>query len=607
MASSNDDKPYLAMPGSGLFLQLVLLPIVFSSQIQQSYSQSVSVTINSPPFNMVAHENLYVSVQVTSTYQLQSCQAFVEDRTNQLTSSPPYWIGTLSLAGLARGNKVLTVVATDVFGNSNQAQRSFVYDLPPTLSVTAPPNGTVVRSNLHVTASANDDGPTPPIIDAVDQSNFYARGTNTLDTNIFLADGQALTLTIRATDSLGQTTNITRQVYVVLSSNLVEVARVSAGEIRDMDGDRILFVSNNGSTNLLMNKSRSTGTENVVYQTTDSVGITYLTPSGVAFEAPMNDSSLTRVYEDRNGSLLDRGPLGDGAIVRKGNFLFWGNGFLSSIFVGDLLTTTTTTITNNLGGYNNFFHSDGTILLTGGVPSHSIVRYRAGVFSVLASDPNTYFDHPQTDGSNVCCIIFPPGGSTLVFLTNGTTSKIADTPIEYQMNNGWIVYTRDAGTGAYQIWRRAPDGTTVQLTFYGTSSTVGALAPNGEVAFYNNSHLYISKGSWPPADVGLTSGNYLGPYLTPFWQNGCWYARIGGSLFRINTGSPQIISPQATANAFSFEIVGAIGQHVVSQSSTDLVHWTDFATNNIADGASMGVTDTGLAGVPAKYYRLKLQ
>jgi hypothetical protein len=604
MAPSNGDRRYLALPGARLFSQLILLLIGFSFQIQQSYGQDVSVSILFPGSGAAAHENLPVTVQVTSTYQLQGCVAFVEDRTNQLVFSGGYWTGTLSLTGLARGNKTLTVVATDVFGNSGQAQRSIVYDLAPTLSVTTPRNGTVIRSRVQVSASAADDGPTPPVIQ-VFNGNELARGTNTLDTSIVLPDGQLVTLTIRATDSLGQITNVTRQVYVQLSSNLVEVARVSDGEIRDVDGDRILFVSNNGSTNRLMTRSRSTGTENIVYQTTDSVGITALTPSGIAFEAPMNDASLTRVYEDRNGSLLNRGALGGGDIVRKGNVLSWGNGFL--IYLADLLSTNTTAITN-LGGYNNFFHSDGTVLLTGGVPSHSIQRYRAGVFSVLASDPNIEFDWPQTDGSNVCCRIFPPGANyMLVFLTNGTTAKIADNAILYQMNNGWIAYTRGAGAEPYQVWRRAPDGTTVQLTFYGSSSTLGALAPNGEVAFYNNSHLYISKGSWPPVDVGLTPDNYLGPYLRPFWQDGCWYARMGDTLFRIYTGSPQIISPQATANAFRFEIVGAIGQQIVSQTSTDLIHWTDLATNNIADGATMGVADNGLSAVPAKYYRLRLQ
>jgi hypothetical protein len=278
MASSNDSKRYLDLPGTGLFSQLILLLFVFSFQIQQSRGQSISVSFAFPPPGAIAHENLDVAVQVTSTYQLQGCLAFVEDRTNQLVFSAGYWSGTLSLAGLARGNKVLTVVATDVFGNSSQAQCSFVYDLPPTLVVTAPPNGTVVRSNVHVTASATDDGPTAPTIavGVIDQNNLYiiyARGTNTLDTNVVLADGQLVTLRIRATDSLGQFTDINRQVYVQLSSNLVEVARVSDGEIGDVDGDRILFVSSNGSTNRLMIRSRSAGSENVVYQTTDSVGI----------------------------------------------------------------------------------------------------------------------------------------------------------------------------------------------------------------------------------------------------------------------------------------------------------------------------------------------
>jgi hypothetical protein len=53
--------------------------------------------------------------------------------------------------------------------------------------------------------------------------------------------------------------------------------------------------------------------------------------------------------------------------------------------------------------------------------------------------------------------------------------------------------------------------------------------------------------------------------------------------------------------------VGAIGQRIVTQSSTDLLNWMNIATNTVADGSSMSVADNGLAGVPAKYYRLKLQ
>ena len=195
----------------------------------------------------------------------------------------------------------------------------------------------------------------------------------------------------------------------------------------------------------------------------------------------------------------------------------------------------------------------------------------------------------------------------LVFITNATTINISTNPVDYQMNNGWIAYTVNPVTGPFQVWRRAPNGTLTQLTFFGSSSTLAALAPNGEVAFYNSSHLYISKGTWPPLDVGLTATNYVGPYLKPFWQNGCWYAKMGGSLFRVNTGGLQIVNGQLSTNSFSFDLLGALGQHIISQSSTDLVHWTDFATNDIADDANMSVTDTGLTGIPAKAYRLRLQ
>src|SRR6266403_2062058 len=202
----NDSKRSLALPDSGLFLQLIVLLVllVFSFQIQQSCGQSISFDIVRPCCSdFLTHEDLSVAVQVSSTYQLQSVLAFVEDRTNQLAFASPYWRGIVDLTGLSRGNKVHTVVATDVFGNSNQAQRSIIYDLPPTLIVTSPPNGTVVRSSLHLAASATDDGPTPPLIEVVDSYDYYARATNTLDTNLFLGDGQGLTLTFVATDSLG--------------------------------------------------------------------------------------------------------------------------------------------------------------------------------------------------------------------------------------------------------------------------------------------------------------------------------------------------------------------------------------------------------------------
>src|SRR5207253_2728132 len=98
-------------------------------------------------------------------------------------------------------------------------------------------------------------------------------------------------------------------------------------------------------TNRLMAKSISSGTENLLYQTSDSVGAAVLTPSRVAFE----DLSVATVYEYRNGSLFPRGPASYGELTRKGNFIFWGKDCV--LYLGDLLTTNTYAVTNNCAGY----------------------------------------------------------------------------------------------------------------------------------------------------------------------------------------------------------------------------------------------------------------
>src|SRR5947208_2162153 len=111
-------KRSLALPGDRLLSALILLLVIFSFQIPQSRGQSISIAIVQPCCsNFLTHEDLGVTVQVSSTYQLQSVLAFVEDRTNQLAFSSDYCRGFVNLAGLTRANKVLTVVATDVFGN----------------------------------------------------------------------------------------------------------------------------------------------------------------------------------------------------------------------------------------------------------------------------------------------------------------------------------------------------------------------------------------------------------------------------------------------------------------------------------------------------------
>jgi hypothetical protein len=130
------------------------------------------------------------------------------------------------------------------------------------------------------------------------------------------------------------------------------------------------------------------------------------------------------------------------------------------------------------------------------------------------------------------------------------------------------------------------------------------LSPDGEVAFYNGSHLYVSKGTWPPVEIA-TANTASG--LTMFWQDGRWCATLGRSLFQVYSGAPQLVAPKLVGSNFGLSLIGAQGQRLITECTTNLVHWTAIATNDVADGANLNVQDPMTSGVSGKMYRLRLQ
>src|SRR6266481_5396873 len=223
----------------------------------------VTVNIIYPATNVIVHDSVYIAATVSSTFELQGVQAAVGGRTMDLAygaaaysncvagvcTPQPGWSGTLSLSGLPRGTNTLTVTATDHFSNTGQAQRNFRLEIPVSLTVNLPTQGTVARPGLHAEALATNDpsGTTIYVYQTVSDvyiGQTFAVATNTLSTNLAFGafDGQPLLLRFEAVDSINQHTGILRQVYVQDSTNLVEVDHVSDGSIADVQPDRILFV-----------------------------------------------------------------------------------------------------------------------------------------------------------------------------------------------------------------------------------------------------------------------------------------------------------------------------------------------------------------------------
>ena len=182
-------------------LASVLFPVV-SLQAHAG----ISITVSQPAPNGLSGDSLFISATVTSTYEVASVTAQVADRTANLAySAGQAWTNTISLVGLSRGQQTLSVVATDVFGASNQVQQAFIHDVLPVLTVLEPLDYTVARPEVKLSAVATDDDPAGCVITVTTQGRSeydtvtLASGTNHLEATL---QGIGGVFTFTATDSV---------------------------------------------------------------------------------------------------------------------------------------------------------------------------------------------------------------------------------------------------------------------------------------------------------------------------------------------------------------------------------------------------------------------
>jgi hypothetical protein len=590
-----------------LFLGFLLPPARSRAQA------TVSPNVTSPVDGALVGDNLSVVVNPTSTYQVQSVIATVGDRTTNLSYTRNVgWTGTLSLVGVSRGAQTLIAQAVDVYGNSGQSQVSFVHDSPPALTVLEPSSSpssynisataSFTRPTMRVRASATDDDPSGGAVIRVYKgdgglygSTLLATATNSLDTIVDLSnwDGSFIPLTFVATDSAGQTTTIPKGAYVIANTNIIELDRVS-GSILDFSESNILFTT---SFNDLKTKSRSTGVETLLVSDPgldiSSVNGAALTPHGAIFV------SGSELYELRDESLIDLGPYQENFVV-KGNYAIWISPAVASteLILRDLIAGTNVVVSFRAGNTQNDVAPNGDVVYWGG-NDYQIYRFRGGITTLLGAGI-----YPRTDGVNVGYF----EGTNLTFTQMALfddTNKIIlgqreDTDT-LALNNGWTAFMKQ-GNPAYQVWTRSPAGDLSQRTFFGTSSFLVGLAPNGDLMVQQTPELFFTS-----AGSALDLGKWkFGPWH--FCREGHWYATLGASLLTFQIPSSISISqPGWTTNGdFSFHGSASIGQQVMVQESTDLMNWVSVSTNYVSGTSGFQATIRASGGSDKKFYRLIL-
>jgi hypothetical protein len=365
--------------------------------------------------------------------------------------------------------------------------------------------------------------------------SILASGQSSISQTLSLLDydGQSIDLCFRATDSANQVTQEQRRVYVESSPVLMEVDQAD-GKIWDINPDSILFFQSGQPTETLALLNRLTRQETIIMaDPAKHPQFGFLTSSGVMFVEQSGDVLTSVLYEWRNGALTNLGQPNSASWFKVAeDYAIWNSN--TALFRRDLVSGTTIEIANNASNTHNDVAANGDVVYW--TTDYQIVRYRNGVTTTLTSDAELRNTYPATDGVNVVYRKCHPSNGTCSIATYTTGGEILLTPIEsrlpgpgwdYQLNNGWIAFTKLNAFGQTQVWRRSPTGQEIQLSFFGTSSFVDSLGPNGEVSFINNNRRYLAIPDQPLFQVGSGLGQSA-------WLDGQPHRTIGRSAFRVN-------------------------------------------------------------------------
>lgn len=470
---------------------LLAITTAFSTFAYNELTKTVIITILKPQADSVVNELLTIEVDIQSTYELDTVIAEVANRSTTLVfnSDLGSFIGEISLLGLERGEQILTVTATDIFGASAQNELHFTFDLIPILTIEFPVAHSVARPDIDIRANCQDDDPEGcSRIQISVWGSVITSSLNTLDGVISLDnyDGSSILLSFEACDSLNQWTSETRRIYVESSARLDEIESVN-GKIWDIDSQRILFLDEKGETSILKILDRATSQEIIVV--TDPIikpKYGFLTPNGAIFLYYSGHNP--RIYDWQNGVLVDVGH-GTTALKVAGRYAIWSVD--TTLYLRDLLNAETVQVSsNNVGNCENDIAENGVVVFWGG--SYDIYVYQDESINQLTNDSYYWNTYPLTDGDHFvyrkhdpCCgsqlysIVLYENSNEVILSPERSSEPYPDR--DYALNNGWIVFDKTSTSGQLQLWRRSPEGEDNQITFYGTSSFIDSVGPDGTV------------------------------------------------------------------------------------------------------------------------------
>jgi hypothetical protein len=463
-----------------------------------------------------------------------------------------------------------------VLSNEGSASVAFEHDKPPVLVVTSPVDEwEVARPGLHLAARCTDDGPDGCTVEVVARVNASDQGTTLLsapsgfDQTISLAAYEAGTLaaypaaffrlSFVAKDSRGQTSTSSAWAAVESSPALVPVDKVN-GFIYDADATRILYMDWRDLAEQGRLRLRNRSTRDDVDVATVAGGGFYEPLAGRLSGYATTAAQLTTlgaIYHltsnryaagvwDFNGTSTNQiEVLLVPSVAKRGDYALWdgfGDGSSRTFPWPHQFRSFAQQKTTELARTGALAPNGDVLYADGG----NVWRLRNGMASQLTTTGTVTSSPIASDGLGVLYVDMIQGVPWLILLdSGGTTTQIQSNVMSYDVNNGWVVFSRPGqANGPAQVWRRSPDGSTKQITPFGAPSTIVGLSPDGATIVSSGGRRYLSVPGGPPIPLDIGKDPTPGPGfdsargVRDAFIDGAWHTAIGGTLFRIYDCGP---------------------------------------------------------------------
>lgn len=479
-------------------------------------------------------EVLTVTVRLDhSDFDIASLSASIGEITKPLINTQSTrFAGEFLISGFVSGEHKITVTAKDVKGNVVSKLHELTIDRKPTIALSKPLKQSILRtSQLPIEVSCHDDlGDCKLTVTLVNDGETITerkatnRISDTLDLTNF--DGHELSLRIEAQDSVNQRIIDYSTLYVEMTDTIEEVKSVS-GFILDFNGTDILKMTPEKTLRI-----QNLATDNIIEVDKKSDILpngSYLTPTGAIFATDHGRNNIQGtirfVYEWRNSQLT--------TYASQTSFDISGDYSFDTRSIRRFSTGEKVDFPIDQPSIQDYSLGNNGVLVF--IESGKIKKFESGVVTTLVDETNNisgithdsdsrflYIFTDQSNGFNNTIYRDQGGEVVLSEFESIKPRKFQN----YQINNGWVAFTRLGTLGQKHIWSRDPSGVVLQRTIFGADSVIEKLAANGDIMLVSGDKRYLSRATGELTDVGASFGEI---YLI----DGAWYRSIGSSLFKL--------------------------------------------------------------------------